>query len=85
VNQSGSEEDLPIIDARLPAERLADSGRDGIARLRERLRNSALDVAAAFGELIEGGLGIVVVLVAMSLLSSRRAVRSTGQEIGDLD
>jgi hypothetical protein len=45
-NDDGSGQDLPIIDVRSPSERLADSGRDGVARLQERLRNSPLDVAA---------------------------------------
>jgi hypothetical protein len=46
MNDDGSGEDLPIIDVRSPAERFADSGRDGLARLRERLDDGPLDVAA---------------------------------------
>ena len=42
-------------------------------------------VVNSFGTLMQGGLGIVVVLVAASLLASRRVAREDEFEIADLD
>ncbi len=46
MSDDGTGEDLPVIDVRSPAERFTDSGREGVARMQERLRDGPLDVAA---------------------------------------
>jgi hypothetical protein len=56
-NESG--DDLPIIDVRSPAERWSDAGRDGVARLQERLRDSPLDVAALIWMICVAGMAAV--------------------------
>jgi hypothetical protein len=65
MNDSGGEE-LPIIDVRSPAERWADSGRDGFDRLQDRFRSSHLDVVAV------AWMAFLVALVALQVYEAWR-------------
>ena len=67
-----SNDDVPIIDVRSPAERVTDAGRVGLERLQQRFRSSHLDIAAVTWMLFLLGL------IALQVYSALRGTSLGG-------
>jgi hypothetical protein len=73
VSEDPEGDDLPIIDVRSPAERWAESGRNGFDRLHDRVRAIPLDVAALIW---------MACVLGYTVLSVYTALRGPGFDFG---
>jgi hypothetical protein len=65
IDPASNDDDLPIIDVRSPAERWTDSGRSGLERVQQRLRDNHLDIAALIWMICVAGVLAVEVYGAV--------------------
>ena len=63
----GPTPEVPLIDARSPAERWAEAGRAGVGRMREKIEHSRLDQAGLCW------MGLLLVYTALQMYTSMRA------------